>query len=323
MARNGFGTYTLPAGNPVVTGTTISSTVQNNTLADIAAALTASIANDGQTPATANLPMASFRHTNVGAAASATDYLRADQGQNSSLQYLSSIAGTNTITGSASVLLAAYAAGQAFRFVAAGANTGAVTLNVDGLGAKAVTKNGTTALAAGDIPSGAAVEVIYDGTRFQLVNIPIPAPIPIPTDSLVPAGAVAYLARNTAPSGWLKANGAAVSRTTYSALFTAIGTTFGAGDGSTTFNVPDLRGEFVRSWSDGRGVDNGRVFGSAQAQDIQPHTHNIVGSNTGGSGSRMFVHPVDVNAIDTGSTQSAGTTETRPRNVALLACIKF
>ena len=79
MARNGSGAYSLPAGNPVVTGTAISGTVHNNTLADIAAALTASIANDGQTPAVANLPMGGNKHTNVAAAVAATDYARFDQ----------------------------------------------------------------------------------------------------------------------------------------------------------------------------------------------------------------------------------------------------
>lgn len=77
-------------------------------------------------------------------------------------------------------------------------------------------------------------------------------------------GQVAFFARSTAPTGWLKANGAAISRTTYAALFAAIGATFGAGDGSTTFNLPDLRGQFPRGWDDGRGVDAGRAFGSAQ-----------------------------------------------------------
>jgi hypothetical protein len=71
----------------------------------------------------------------------------------------------------------------------------------------------------------------------------------------VPAGSVIYHAANTAPSGFLKANGAAVSRSTYSDLFTAIGTTFGTGDGSSTFNVPDLRGEFMRGWGSS-GVGN-------------------------------------------------------------------
>ena len=98
------------------------------------------------------------------------DYATVEQVQDSSLQYLTSVSGTNTITASASVAPTAYAAGQTFRFVSAGANTGLVTLNVNGLGAKAVTKRGTTPLAADDIPSGSVVTVTYDGTRFQLLD---------------------------------------------------------------------------------------------------------------------------------------------------------
>jgi microcystin-dependent protein len=55
---------------------------------------------------------------------------------------------------------------------------------------------------------------------------------------------VQFYAADTAPAGWVKANGAALSRTTYAELFAAIGTTFGAGNGSTTFNLPYMRGEF-------------------------------------------------------------------------------
>lgn len=172
MPRNGAGTYSLTAGNPVVTGTTISSSWANTTLSDIGTALTASIANDGQTPVLANLPMGGFKHTGVAVAAALTDYARTDQAQNSAFQWLSSVSGADTITASASPVPSAYAAGQTFRFVSAGANTGAATLNVSSLGAKSITKNGTTALVANDIPSGAVVEVTYDGTQFQLVALP-------------------------------------------------------------------------------------------------------------------------------------------------------
>ena len=87
------------------------------------------------------------------------------------------------------------------------------------------------------------------------------------------AGKVVAFARSSAPSGFLKCNGAAVSRTTYATLYAAIGTTFGSGDGSTTFNVPDLRGEFVRGWDDARGIDSGRTFGSWQDGQNVSHTH--------------------------------------------------
>ena len=72
---------------------------------------------------------------------------------------------------------------------------------------------------------------------------------------LVPAGFVMAYAHETIPSGWLECNGAAISRTTYADLFGAISTHYGTGDGSSTFNIPDLRGQFIRGWDHGAGTD--------------------------------------------------------------------
>lgn len=152
------------------------------------------------------------------------------------------------------------------------------------------------------------------------------------TRQMAPASKVCYFARATAPTGWLKANGAAISRTAYADLFAAIGTTFGSGDGVNTFNLPDLRGEFVRGWDDGRGVDAGRAMGSQQADMLKSHDHDLP-TSTGGAGNRGVI--MDGNfglttpnnlAPDTSHrayVDATGGSETRPRNVALLACIKF
>jgi phage-related tail fiber protein len=148
-------------------------------------------------------------------------------------------------------------------------------------------------------------------------------------EKIVGVGAVMFFARNTAPTGWLKANGAAVSRTTYADLFAAIGTTFGAGDGSTTFNVPDLRGEFLRGWDDGRGVDSGRVFGSAQSDLLKSHNHAVVESaslptNSSNDHEVLLTENTTLNGQGAyPNTTSTGGAETRPRNIALLACIKY
>ncbi len=131
------------------------------------------------------------------------------------------------------------------------------------------------------------------------------------------AGNVFFRAANTAPTGSLKANGALVSRTTYAALFAVIGTTFGVGDGATTFALPDLRGEFIRGWDDARGVDSGRVFGSAQTDDLKSHTHTV---STPGGG---FTSGGTTATAGAGVSGATGGAETRPRNIALLACIKF
>jgi microcystin-dependent protein len=86
-------------------------------------------------------------------------------------------------------------------------------------------------------------------------------------------GMVAAFAMTAAPTGWLKCNGAAVSRTTFAQLFAWLGTHYGAGDGSTTFNLPDMRGLFPRGWDDGRGLDPGRAFGVYQDMMIHSHAH--------------------------------------------------
>ncbi len=94
-------------------------------------------------------------------------------------------------------------------------------------------------------------------------------------------GDIKYSARSTAPAGWLKANGAAISRTAYPELFAVIGTHYGEGDGFSTFNLPDLRGEFIRGWDDGRGVDGGRTLGSQQTDENKAHNHQASASSGG------------------------------------------
>jgi microcystin-dependent protein len=101
--------------------------------------------------------------------------------------------------------------------------------------------------------------------------------------NFVPVGTIIFRGIDATPTGWLFCNGAAVSRSTYSALFAAIGTTFGAGDGTTTFNLPDLRAKFIRGWSSLLGShDAGRVFGSTQAEDFLGHAHAITLTPDGG-----------------------------------------
>jgi hypothetical protein len=113
--------------------------------------------------------MGAFKITNLAAGTVASDAARLDQVQGGAATFIT-VAGTDTLTGTTTPALAAYATGNQFSFVVANTNTGAVTLNVDGIGAKAITRTGTTALVAGDMVAGQAVEIIYDGTRFQLVN---------------------------------------------------------------------------------------------------------------------------------------------------------
>ena len=164
-----------------------------------------------------------------------------------------------------------------------------------------------------------------------------------------PAGAITFFGRASAPEGWLKANGAEISRATYAALFAAVGTTFGAGNGATTFKLPDLRGEFIRTLDDGRGVDVGRMLGSTQADAIQGHKHITPVNNTaatltiqsargdswpagfasnGVAGCNSTTSGVMNASVGEDSWLYSGNDvfvsgESRPRNIALLACIKY
>jgi hypothetical protein len=171
MSFNGSGTFLInTAGQPVVAGTVISSTAFNALTADLATGLSTVITKDGQTTVTANIPMSTYKFTGLGVGSAAGDSANLSQVQSTVTKLLTSVSGTDTITAVGAPVVAAYAAGQMFYFVATGDNTGAVTLNIDSLGAKAVTRDGSVALAAGDIKSGEVVVVVYDGTRFQVVS---------------------------------------------------------------------------------------------------------------------------------------------------------
>jgi microcystin-dependent protein len=162
-----------------------------------------------------------------------------------------------------------------------------------------------------------------------------------------PAGAVTAWAANTPPFGWLPCEGQAISRATYARLFANIGTTFGTGNGSTTFNIPDLRGEFIRGWANARSVDTGRAFGSAQQGTIHaidstgvnqlysavmtsvaltPGNAATVAARTGldydANGATNYPNSTSVYANGDGSG-GFDYGVARPRNVALMYIIKF
>ena len=171
MSFNGSGTFVInTAGQPVVPNTVISATAFNALTADLANGLSTCITKDGQTTPTANIPMGNNKITGLAPGPSGTDAANLSQVQGSTAKLLQSVTGTDTITAAMVPALTSYSAGQMFYFVAAGDNTGAVTINIDSLGAKSVTRDGSTALVAGDIVSGEVALIVYDGTRFQLLN---------------------------------------------------------------------------------------------------------------------------------------------------------
>jgi microcystin-dependent protein len=158
-------------------------------------------------------------------------------------------------------------------------------------------------------------------------------------DALVPTGAIIAFYRSTTPAGWLECNGATITNSgDTTALYALIGAT-----------LPDLRGEFVRGWDHGRGIDSGRIFGSNQTESLSAHTHTasspehthsvtslntnlmLAGNNDYGSNPNQVSNGYanfSGNLATLGGTAvsvtigSTGGTETRPRNVAFMYCIK-
>jgi hypothetical protein len=182
MPFNGAGVFSVyTPGTPYVTGTIISSTVANNVNSDFATGLSSCITKNGQTTITANIPMGGFKITGLGAGTVATDSANLGQIQNGVFIGLLSVAGTDTITASTNPVTTSYATYQKYVLVPANNNTGAVTIDINSLGAKAITKQGSTALVAGDLVAGVTYWIIYDGTRFQVTNPGVPS---IPAGSL-------------------------------------------------------------------------------------------------------------------------------------------
>ncbi|WP_100633116.1 phage tail protein [Pseudomonas qingdaonensis] len=145
--------------------------------------------------------------------------------------------------------------------------------------------------AKSDDPATDSSEILATTKALRAAQAAVVAPM---------VGQVAAFALAVPPAGWLKANGAAISRTVYADLFTAIGVRFGAGDGSTTFNLPDARGEFIRGWDDGRGIDPSRTLGTVQASQNASHTHTATTSASG-------AHNHTATAAGAGSHSHTGT----------------
>lgn len=170
MSLNGSGVAVInSAGQPVVATTLITAAAMNALTADLATMISTCIMKDGQQTITADIPFNNNKITGLKLGTVRTDAASLATIQDGTGVYVATVGGTaDVITLTPSPVITAYVAGQTFRFLASGANTTTVTVNVSGLGAKAITKNGAVALAAGDLPSGSMVQITYDGTRFIL-----------------------------------------------------------------------------------------------------------------------------------------------------------
>jgi microcystin-dependent protein len=177
-------------------------------------------------------------------------------------------------------------------FIAGFTNTAAMTLNVHSTGDVNVfrkTQFGTSLTAGGEVISGHPVSMVYDGIKFLLDG------------EIRCVGEIRDFVGSSPPPGSLFANGQAISRTQYADLFTLISTTYGAGDGTSTFNIPDLRGR-VAAGNDAMGVaaagrigtalstDGGTINGQTTGSVGGSSTHSLVAAEIGPHQHDAFIH---------------------------------
>jgi len=237
------------------------------------------------------------------------------------------------------------------------ANNGAIWLSNSGVARSIISADGSNSYYSAE--GARSIVLKANGTTLFTINttnatatIPIVLPADPTTalqastkqyvDTVMPSGMIMPFAGTSAPTSWLACNGAAISRSTYATLYNAIGTTWGTGDGSTTFNVPDLRGMFLRgTGTNATGSSSGAVGPSvgAYAADTylnhthtdSGHTHTIAQSNSSlvwntTSTSGSFVNATGSTTTSTGTANiqasTTGGTETKPKNYGVLYIIK-
>lgn len=333
MPYNGSGIFT-----PAITfvpNTTAQAEDVNTAIMDLATGLSDAMTRDGQAPATAPISMGGFQLNEVSAGTAAGDAVNLGQVQAGVPQTNSIISGP---VATARSLLFQTAGSDRFEVqldaeAESGANAGSnVIINLyadDGVTATQIAKI---------VRSTNAIEFSQQIAFDVLPTIGVAGP-PILQSS---AGQLGLFPGINAPAGFLIANGSLVSRTTYPLLYAyalasgaivsdttwmagGVDGCFSTGDGSTTFRLPDYRACFLRPWDDSRGIDAGRAIGTNQADSVGPHTHTYTQSNisnTTEGGGTGGAKNAGGGTGTTGGQTPTGTTETRPKNISILCCIK-
>jgi microcystin-dependent protein len=157
-------------------------------------------------------------------------------------------------------------------------------------------------------------------------NVTIQQDLIVNNLNLIPPGSIFTFATNTAPNGYLICNGSNLQILSYQKLYDAIGFIYNNAPPAGTFNIPDLRGYFVRGFDSTGVIDPGRVFGSTQIDQFASHSHPYQSTNRQTIGDTDNVAggnlPVTDYATNNYSTSAVGGPETRPKNIAMLICIK-
>ena len=174
---------------------------------------------------------------------------------------------------------------------------------------KALRQPSTMAAVLGQFIANAELDALDDGDVDGLVAklaTAITTNLGLGEGSALPVGVPVPWPLATPPTGWLKCNGAPFSAEEYPKLAKAYPTN----------KVPDLRGEFIRGWDDGRGIDSGRALLSAQGGAIQSHTHLLAVRVSGATSATSADDVLKTGGTSSRETNATGGTETRPRNIA-------
>ena len=213
-----------------------------------------------------------------------------------------------------------------------------LTLNADG-SSKDIKFQANGVEKASISSAGAFTSTTIDATKLT-GNLPAISGAALTGINGVPVGTEVLWATATAPTGWLEENGAAISRTTYADLYAVIGTTYGVGDGSSTFNLPDARGEFIRGWAHGSANDADRAsrtnrgdgttgdnVGTKQGDGIKDHNHETGTHTSANTGSVNYIErqhwATGTGGFGGGGMRTTPTSDTRPRNVNRMILIKY
>lgn len=318
-----------------VDGTDATAEDQNAQDSDLAAGLSDCMTRDGQGSATANIPLGGFRLTELGAPVADTDAVNKAYvtTQIAPTQGGLTSVGVSTGTGDAILLaftppITALVTGMRLTFRSTAPNlTSNVVCTVDANTQFPVFSR-FGPLSPFDIPiAGVWPEFIFDqalgGGTGGFFMVPIQTAEP---------GTIRIFGMAALPPGWIVANGIAISRTVNANLFAAWGTTYGDGDGSNTFDIPQIGGQALRFWDNGAGVDPARVLGSLQNDQFQSHGHFVSSGIIGGTGGQVnwtasggsLVAPSNASPIIIGLPNSGNQgSETRGKNIAFNAGIKL
>lgn len=308
MARDGSGNYNLPAGQPVSTGTTISSTVHNAFASDVAATLTASLAKDGQTTPSANLPMGGFKHTGVADGNALTNYGSIGQIQNGSLFLATAVGGTaDAITANLAPAITGFTNGQIVVFVPTASNTAATTFAPNGLTAKTVVTPRGNNLVAADLILNRPAMLVYNsaGSEWVLMN-----PAHLPNSAVTGLGSLAT------QSGTF--SGTSSGTNTGDQTITLTGDVTGTGTGSfaATLSAAAVLAKLLTVDGSGSGLDADLLDGSSSAAFATASHNHSASEITSGTLAEARGGTANGNGVARNISAKTGTAKTLSTSAA-------